>query len=80
MDLQRKCIDCGNVFTITEKDAEYFKNKGWHLPKRCISCRNSNRELNLKRGEQDLLFSNLYLDNLFVEKSEMKRIERLMTK
>lgn len=80
MDIQRKCIDCGNVFTITEKDAEYFKSKGWDLPKRCISCRKSNRELNLKRDEQDLLFSNLYLDNLFVEKSEMKRIERLMTK
>ena len=80
MAIQRKCIVCGNVFTITDKDAEYFKSKGWDLPKRCISCRKSNRELNLKRDEQDLLFSNLYLDNLFVEKSEMKRIERLMTK
>ena len=33
------CSDCGNLFSITQGEKEYFEQKGWALPKRCPSCR-----------------------------------------
>lgn len=35
----RVCVDCGNRFSIRNKDAEYFNGKGWDLPTRCYECR-----------------------------------------
>ncbi len=33
------CIDCGNPFEITSREADYYKKKGLSLPKRCKACR-----------------------------------------
>lgn len=40
-----KCIEptCGNEFTITDGEIQFFKSKGFELPKRCIVCRNRRR-------------------------------------
>ncbi len=38
-DKIRKCIDCGNDFTVTAGEQEFLATKGYTLPKRCKSCR-----------------------------------------
>ncbi len=43
MDIKRKCIQCGDQFSITEEEQENYKSKGYRLPKRCKSCRKDNR-------------------------------------
>ncbi len=35
-----KCRDCGARFTFTEKDQEFYREKGYmHEPSRCSKCR-----------------------------------------
>ena len=47
MDFQDKtleCSDCGNTFTFTAKEQEFFHMKGYtNEPKRCPSCRQARR-------------------------------------
>lgn len=31
--------NCGRIFSLTYKEIEWFKYKGWPLPKRCPACR-----------------------------------------
>lgn len=38
-DKQIQCIDCSNAFDFTERDQEFFQEKGFEAPKRCKSCR-----------------------------------------
>ena len=33
------CIDCNNVFFMTDDDEKWYTDKGWPIPKRCKSCR-----------------------------------------
>lgn len=37
-DITIKC-ECGNEFTFTERDQEFFKKMGFTTPKRCRICR-----------------------------------------
>ena len=39
----QKCKDCGKYFAITNKQAEYFENIGFDLPKRCYHCRKARK-------------------------------------
>lgn len=34
----QKCVDCGKVFTITNNQYDFYKNKSLQPPKRCKSC------------------------------------------
>jgi DNA replicative helicase MCM subunit Mcm2 (Cdc46/Mcm family) len=34
-----KCVDCGNEFEHTERDQEFYQERGFTPPKRCRSCR-----------------------------------------
>lgn len=34
-----QCTDCGNLFSFSYKDKEFYDNKGYNYPKRCTSCR-----------------------------------------
>lgn len=43
------CVDCGEVFQITNSQYDYFMEKGFDLPKRCPSCRAEKR----KRMEEE---------------------------
>ena len=37
------CDACGKNFYITDADQEFFKDKGFSLPKRCWDCRQSRK-------------------------------------
>ena len=37
--MDRVCRDCGDLFTITEQEGQFFEHKGLQLPKRCQGCR-----------------------------------------
>lgn len=39
-----KCKSCPNTFTITDNEKDFYKGKGFPLPKRCKDCRQKNRE------------------------------------
>jgi len=51
-DIQIKCKECGDMFTFTVKDQNYFAEKGWHKPRRCKSCRRLRREGVIGDGEK----------------------------
>lgn len=38
-DQKLQCRDCGNDFDFTERDQEFFQEKGFNPPVRCKSCR-----------------------------------------
>lgn len=33
------CVDCAQTFPFTERDQEFYKEKGFQTPKRCKPCR-----------------------------------------
>ena len=37
--LIRKCRDCNNYFTLTDKQVKWFESRDLKLPCRCIACR-----------------------------------------
>ena len=37
------CIECPNNFYITERDQEFYAQRGLVLPKRCFQCRQKNK-------------------------------------
>ncbi len=41
--MERKCVQCGKVFDLTDSEIEFYKSKGLSLPKRCKNCRDANR-------------------------------------
>lgn len=44
--MDRECVQCGKIFTLSEYEVEFYKSKNLNIPKRCKEC----RELNKKRG------------------------------
>ena len=38
-DIKIKCKDCGEMFTFTEGEQKFYKEKGLIKPKRCKNCR-----------------------------------------
>jgi len=48
MDFQDKslqCSDCGNAFTFSSEEQEFFHSKGYlNEPKRCPSCREARKQ------------------------------------
>ena len=38
------CKDCGTVFVMGQKEANWYSKKGFPLPKRCKDCRKKRRE------------------------------------
>ena len=45
------CKDCKNKFTLTEEEQNWYKDKNFEFPKRCLTCRKTRRE-NMK-GENN---------------------------
>ena len=41
---KHKCRDCGNTFTMTFNEVNFYKKHGLHLPKRCKACRQKRSE------------------------------------
>lgn len=44
--MDRECVQCGKVFTLSEYEVNFYRSKNLNIPKRCKEC----RELNKKRG------------------------------
>ena len=44
--MNRKCVQCGKSFTISDSELEFFKSKNLSIPKRCKECRDNNKALN----------------------------------
>jgi CxxC-x17-CxxC domain-containing protein len=43
-DKSINCVDCGQPFTFTAREQEFFASKGYsNEPKRCLNCRQSRR-------------------------------------
>ncbi len=38
-DKELECIDCGDKFWWTEKEQQFYAEKGFSQPKRCVKCR-----------------------------------------
>lgn len=45
---KKKCVQCGETFTITDSEKQFFENRNLHLPKRCKKCREKNNPQQLK--------------------------------
>lgn len=41
--MKRTCIQCGEEFELSKQEISLYEEKGLELPKRCYSCRRSNR-------------------------------------
>ncbi len=39
-----KCVDCGAVFELQPSEVDWYKEKGFVLPKRCFVCRNQRKD------------------------------------
>lgn len=48
-----KCKECGEDFTITIDDQQWYASKGFHEPKRCKSCRALRRQKIIGREDID---------------------------
>lgn len=51
--IKQKCVECGEFFDIPDKEQEWYKNKGYVLPRRCKSCRDLRRRKIIGREDVD---------------------------
>lgn len=42
--IKQKCKECGEFFDIDDNEQKWYNEKGFHLPRRCKSCRHLRRE------------------------------------
>ena len=42
-DQQLLCSDCGQSFTFTSEDQDFFRDRGYSAPKRCKACRQAKK-------------------------------------
>jgi CxxC-x17-CxxC domain-containing protein len=42
-DQQLMCSDCGQAFTFSAEDQEFFRDRGYSTPKRCKPCRQAKK-------------------------------------
>jgi len=48
-----KCKDCGNDFTLTVGEQEFFAGKGFNEPQRCYDCRKAKKAQNDERNNNN---------------------------
>jgi len=53
MVIKQKCKECGDFFDIPENEQEWYKQKGFLLPRRCRSCRHLRRNKVIGREDID---------------------------
>lgn len=46
MSVNRKCVQCGKIFTLSDSEIDFYNSKNLNLPKRCKACRESNKGKN----------------------------------
>lgn len=45
------CKDCGCEFVVSEKEQNWYKERGFELPKRCYQCRKDRREKDASKSK-----------------------------
>ena len=50
-DLVQVCRDCGNEFTITVSEQNFYESKELALPRRCADCRAARKNENVSKTE-----------------------------
>ena len=43
-DLDITCAECGSTFPFTEREQDYYRERGLSHPKRCKPCRDARRQ------------------------------------
>lgn len=43
-DFEIQCADCGQSFTFTAEEQEFYQTRGFSQPKRCSKCRNARKQ------------------------------------
>lgn len=43
MSVNRKCVQCGKIFTLNDSEIDFYNSKNLSLPKRCKACREINK-------------------------------------
>jgi hypothetical protein len=49
MDKMIKCQDCGEEFRFSERDQEFYAEKGFQDPKRCHFCRKARKDRHIDK-------------------------------
>jgi len=49
-DKQLTCVDCSQPFVFTERDQQFFAQKGFTDPKRCKPCRDVKKQAKKSQG------------------------------
>lgn len=49
--LRQTCVDCGQLFDITNDQYDYYSRMGFEIPKRCKSCRDAKKDLSYGRTQ-----------------------------
>lgn len=47
---RRTCCDCNQVFTLTERQIDWFAQRNLQLPRRCSVCLSARRERDRRAG------------------------------
>jgi hypothetical protein len=51
---KKKCVQCGNEFTITDSEMQFFDKRNLNSPKRCKECREKNNPHKVKINTQQV--------------------------
>lgn len=70
--MDRECVQCGEKFTVTESEADFYKSKNLNLPKRCKNCRDFNKAINNANRNKAVLNSPAQRNYTHGEKAEYK--------
>lgn len=49
-DYQIQCVDCGQSFTFSAGDQEFYQSRGFSEPKRCSHCRQARKANSSRRN------------------------------
>src|SRR5947199_9972328 len=52
-DMTLTCRDCGQPFTFTEGEQDFYSSKGYSQPSRCASCRSAKKAQRADSGYGD---------------------------
>ena len=65
------CMQCGRDFYVTDADQEFFKDKGFSLPKNCWDCRQRRKEDKKKRARSAV--KRIDVENVCTNQTEIKK-------
>lgn len=51
-DKKLNCADCGTEFIFSERDQQFFAQKGFADPKRCKPCRDIKKQSKVRQDQQ----------------------------